>query len=215
MDAPLHPLAERFAWIITWFNRSMGLEVYRRRGVEVPGLAVGSTYVQRLGRRFAALVARWQAGTLPVPGVVRKRPAAARASQPRPKAPIPKRLGWLHKVFPDSAPMFGGNLSDLLHGDPNMMALAAATPLAGRLLRPMCWALGMKPPEYLQLPTRPRKPRPTRPPRTRKPKVVNSMSRMAWANFVNPEDEGEHDPRALRPPNRIGYGRQKPLIKPG
>jgi len=36
---------------------------------------------------------------------------------------------------------------------------------------------------------------------------------MAYANIINPEDEGEHNPRALRPPNRIGYGRQKRLIK--
>ena len=171
--------------------------------------------VQRLGRRFAALVARWQAGTLPLLGAARRRPAEARTKGPRPKGLLPQGKNWFRKMFGETAPSFAGNLLHILHSEPQMMELVAATPLAGRILRPMCRMLGVKPPEYLQLPKRPRRPRPPRPPRPRKPKLVNSMSRMAYARWVNPADEGEHDPRAIRPPNRIGYGRARPLIKPG
>jgi hypothetical protein len=214
MDATLHPLAIRFASMIEFFCKMMGRDS-KRGALDATQQMLATARVQRMGRRFAALVARWLAGTLPLPGAARKRAAAAAGKGPRPKGLLPSGKNWFRKMFGETAPMFAGNLLEILHGDPQMMELAAATPLAGRVLRPMCWMLGVKPPEYLQLPLRPRKPRPPRPPRARKPKLVNSMSRMAWANLVNPADEGAHDPRALRPPNRIGYGRQKRLIKPG
>jgi len=209
MDATLHPLAWRFASMIEWVCKMMGRDS-QRGALDMTVQMVASMRVQRLGRRFAALVARWQAGTLPIVGTLRRRPAReARGAEPRPKGLLPCGKNWFRKMFGETAPPFAGNLLNILESEAQMMELAAATPLAGRIVRPMCWMLGVKPPEYLQLPKRPRKPRP---PRVRK---VNSMSRMAWANFVNPEDEGEHDPRAIRPPNRIGYGRRRGRPRPG
>ena len=41
---------------------------------------------------------------------------------------------------------------------------------------------------------------------------VARMSSLAYGNMVNPNDP---DPLGIRPPNRIGYGRPKPLPRPG
>ena len=56
----------------------------------------------------------------------------------------------------------GGWLSNFLHRD-DMPAFLAAVPRAGRLLRPLCHMLGVAPPEFLKLPSRPRKPRTPKP----------------------------------------------------
>ena len=218
MEATPHPLAERFAWMITWFSRMMGVEAYRRR-VDGPSGAAALRRIERLGRRFAELVAMWQAGTLPAVRPARPRPASARVAKPRPPGLLPWGFNWFRKLFPETAAPFSGTLLEMLHGDPQMVALAAATPQAGRIVRPMCWMLGVKPPEYMQLPRRPRRPRPPRPKVAKKPLTpeqvdakVARMSRMAYANMINPNDP---DPLGIRPPNRIGYGRPKPLPKPG
>jgi hypothetical protein len=217
MDAPLHPLSERFAWMITWFSKMKGAEAYRRR-LDGPEPLAAWRYVQRQGRRFAVLVAMWQAGMLPA--IAPARPRAAKSGVAKPSRPslLPRGINWFRKLFPETAAPFSGSLHEMLHGDPQMAELAAATPQAGRIVRPMCRMLGLKPPPYLQLPRRPRRPRPPRPKVVKKltPEQVDAkvarMSRMAYANMINPNDP---DPSGIRPPNRIGYGRPKPWPKPG
>jgi hypothetical protein len=187
--------------MIEWFCKLMAAEAYRRPEA---GPFAGATWslMLRQGRRFAALVAKWQAGTLPAVRPPRKRPASERVARPILKVVLPRGFMWFRKLFPDTATPFAGTLSHHLH-DPDMAALVAAAPQAGRILRPMCRMVGLKPPPYLQLPKRPRRPRPARPAKPRPPKFmdINRMSAVAWGNFVHPEHEGQH-----HPPNRIGYG---------
>ena len=118
----------------------------------------------RLGRtaaRFTALFARWSAGTLPTPRPARApRPVAAPSPIPR----LPSAHGWVNVRIADSAPCTG-QLEALLH-DPELPKFLAAAPQAGRLLRPLCRALGLPEPSWLKRPAQPKPQRlPLRPPR--------------------------------------------------
>ena len=62
-------------------------------------------------------------------------------------------------MLPSSAGTLGSMLGPLLTEHPEMRAFVAEAPQAGRLLRPICTMVGLKPPEYLQLPKRVRKKR--------------------------------------------------------
>ncbi|MBU6357533.1 MAG: hypothetical protein KJS79_12465, partial [Rhodospirillales bacterium] len=64
--------------------------------------------------------------------------------------PLPRRLGWLGTLIPGAAAA-AGQLRDLL-ADPEILALAASIPAAGRALRPLCHALGLRPPPALRRP---------------------------------------------------------------
>jgi hypothetical protein len=67
------------------------------------------------------------------------------------------------------AAAFGAQLQHLL-ADPEMAALVAAAPQAGRVLRPLCRMLGVRPPPGpLAPPSRPRAPAPPSPGLTRGP----------------------------------------------
>ena len=117
----------------------------------------------RLGRiaaRFTALFHRWRTNTLPAP-----RPS--RTGRPYIAKPIPRlpaRRGWVNIRIPASAPCTG-QLEALLH-DPELPEFLAAAPQAGRLLRPLCHALGLPEPAWLKLPPRPK---PIRPPPAKPP----------------------------------------------
>jgi hypothetical protein len=123
----------------------------------------------RLGRllaRFAALHAKWRANALP-------RPRAPRPSRPRPRPAtpplrLPRAFAWVNHRIPECAPPTG-LLKQLLHAEPELRRFVADAPSAGRLLRPLCQALGLRQPDWLRLPPRPRRPRPQppRPPRER------------------------------------------------
>ena len=149
--------------------------------------ALGLLYnrLGRLARRFAALFARWQSNTLPTPRAQRAR------TTPRPATPLqhfPRAQGWLTRRMPQAAPG-GGMLEALLH-DPEMPRFIAAAPQAGRLLRPLCRALGQPLPNWLQLPPRPKpapQPRPQpapHPPRQDRPlpSYVRAAVR-AWKKY--------------------------------
>ena len=114
--------------------------------------------LRRMSRRFAAILAQLRAGTLPKAGDAAERKVAeapARAS-PRPPAPAGTwRFGWvIHAVS-----WFVWNrhyeLKEMLE-EPEAEALVAEAPQLGRVLRPMCQMLAVKPPEWLRLPRRPR-----------------------------------------------------------
>ena len=125
----------------------------------------------RMAQRFLALFARWQANTLPMPKLRPKRPR--KPTEPDPNAPKPLRLprafGWANHRLPEAAPATG-TLEDLvLNRAEELRPFLQAAPQAGRLLRPLCQALGVKLPAYLRLPPRPRKPRKPRPPRPSRP----------------------------------------------
>jgi hypothetical protein len=147
VSAPALPVLPPEAWILFW-NR-----------------------LDRLLRRFHALHDRWRSNTLPAPRPPRpaKRPACPPAApHPRTRHPsLPRAFAWVNRRIPESSPS-SGQLHTLL-AEPDTRALVEAAPQAGRLLRPLCRALGVRPPPWLALPTRLRKPHP-RAPRVARPR---------------------------------------------
>ncbi len=133
-----------------------------------PAWALFRDRLARLATRFQVLFDRWQSNTLPTPRA--PRPGQACRPDPRPilrptRRPVPRlprAHGWAARRMPEAAPS-SGRLQSLLH-DPTTRAFVAAAPQAGRLLRPLCRALGIAPPDWLALPRRPRTPRAPRRP---------------------------------------------------
>lgn len=75
--------------------------------------------------------------------------AAARAAQPSvPRGPevprLPRRFAWLLPMVPYEAAGFASQLRHTL-SDPEMVALLAASPRLGAVLRPLCRMLGLEP----------------------------------------------------------------------
>ena len=87
-------------------------------------------------------------------------PPRRRASRPRhraartPAVALPRRAAWLLAPVPEACAV-AGRLRDLLE-TPEARALIASEPRAGRLLRPLCRALGLRLPACLRLPPRSR-----------------------------------------------------------
>src|SRR5271165_3569220 len=159
---PLSPnptLAERFHWLVECMFHSTSTENCRRHTMDWPlALAMGG-WARRLRSRFAALYARWKAGTLPAPRTVSREQSTGEPDKPRPPglraaSVLPRAFAWLHRLFPDSAPWCAGTFSAMLCNEPEMREFVAAAPQAGGILRPFCRMLGVTPPEWLALPKR-------------------------------------------------------------
>jgi hypothetical protein len=205
-------LANRFAWMMGWFCKKMAAEGHARR-VDGPVVVAAWGRFGRLRQRFAALIEQWQAGTLPV--VVPKQPrvAVVRVAKARPPGLVSRGVNWLRKLFPDTATPLAGYLNQLVEGEPEIRALAAATPEAGRILRSMCHAVGFKPAAWLRLPRKPRGPRKVKPiPENetdeQADRRVARMSERAFINLLTPETEFLKG----RPPHSVGYGRSGPWV---
>jgi hypothetical protein len=108
--------------------------------------------MRRLANRFAALIARAIAGTLPTPrprkssaALAPIAPEAAQAEathkRPRKPDPLPREHGWLTKMLPALGAYTAG-IEGLIYHDPQMAELIAAAPQVGRILRAVLWALG-------------------------------------------------------------------------
>ena len=155
----------------------------------------------------------------------------------RPASVLPRSFAWLHRMLPNSASTLASYLGSVVRHHPEIQAFVADCPQAGRLLRPICKMAGVKPPDYLALPKRVRKPglrrRPAAPPRLRQPRRRDYASAkeeaLAWMRWsaathkpVNPRKMSAeafgyvlHWPRDGNcPPPEIGYGgRWPPLPK--
>ena len=140
-------LVERLRWTLAdWVDRNP-----RNRDVLGPLALLLWKYLQRTTRRLAALHAQFAAGTL----APRKDRAPRRAAEPAestsrgeklPSGPVLARFG---------AGYLGAWLLALVD-DPEMQALLAASPQAGRLLRPLWRRLTNDPlPAPLRLPPKP------------------------------------------------------------
>jgi hypothetical protein len=149
----------RFSRFIEGLKRAIA-EGIRPREDTLAAMAVPLWhYLGRTLRRLAALQARFAAGTLAPAsdrGAARQpvsdRPRSVRRPPSIPRGPVLLRYYLVHFVAP---------LRELLD-DPEMRALLAAAPQAGRLLRPLWRKLTPDPlPEPLRLPPKP--PRPARP----------------------------------------------------
>ncbi len=154
---------------------------------------------ERLRNRFTALFLRWQTNTLPKPKpkpqLLSPRARAGGAgggllpctappeATPKPLR-LPRAFGWINKRIPEAAPP-AGTLEDLLlNRADEVQALLKDAPQAGRLLRPLAHALGVRAPAYLKLPPRPRKPRPPRPPRPDRPLPLTHPSLGLTPNII-------------------------------
>ncbi len=108
----------------------------------VPLIIPICAHFSRLMARFERLVARLAAGWRPSQTARAPRPAGSPRA-PRPPSPLPRRFGWL-VVFTHGATAYAGHLQVLL-AEPGIADLLAAAPSAGRLLRPLCRMLGIRP----------------------------------------------------------------------
>ncbi len=153
-DASLQTdIISRFTLFIEALKRAMA-EGIRPREHTLAAMALPLwNYLGRTLRRLAALHARFAAGTLAAaprrraaPRAAADRPRAVRRPSPIPPGPVLLRYHLVH---------FAAPLRELVE-HPEMRALLAAAPQAGRLLRPLWRKLTTDPlPEPLRLPKKP------------------------------------------------------------
>jgi hypothetical protein len=96
-------------------------------------------YLHRLATRFEALARRIDAGE----AALRRAPTTRPPRPPRARSPgLPDGFGWLLRIALETAPL-GSQIRQML-GDPDHAALLT-DPRAGRILRPLCRMLGIRP----------------------------------------------------------------------
>ncbi len=152
------PPTERFAHIMAFAGQALAA---RSKGGIVPGLWIVVIWqrMSRMGTRFASLTARFRSGALPraprLPSLapVERMPAAPRTVGVRGPRLLPtghldrlpegvaRRSGWLVRLAPETA-VCSVWLRELV-AEPEVMAMAAASPLMARTLRSSCWMLGV------------------------------------------------------------------------
>ncbi len=113
--------------------------------------ALLSNRLARIAAKFTALFARWRTNTLPTPRPSR----AGRPYTPKPIPRLPATRGWVNHRVAEAAPCAG--MLDILLQEPDLPRFLAEAPQAGRLLRPLCHALGLPEPSWLKLPQRPKR----------------------------------------------------------
>jgi hypothetical protein len=155
---------DRFILILT----TLWNWVWEKPGREMTGL-VSVAIRRKLVRarlRFAILAQRFHEGTLapPKPRATPRPPPGI--AKPRSPSILPRHFGWLCGLVPSWA---AGAGSQMLHQltDPELEAMAAASPEVGRLIRPLLWMTGQMPPAYLALPPRTKRARAELPPQRR------------------------------------------------
>ncbi len=101
------------------------------------------TKLHQVEARVLRLIAAIREGRVRGGWVCPGRASAVRAEGLRtPVAQLPRGFAWLCVLVPYYAAGFGSQLRHLL-GDPEMVALIAATPQLGKALRPLCRMLGI------------------------------------------------------------------------
>jgi hypothetical protein len=108
-----------------------------------------NAYIAGYARRFAAIAARWRAGTLRRPPVRAPRAADAGPIYDCPRKPSvrhdpPHDFGWLARTLKWQGCFFGNSLYDLIRTDPEIRALLEAAPQLTRVLGPLLRAFGHK-----------------------------------------------------------------------
>ena len=126
-------------------------DLARRLGLILAALAglVAARFLRRpelaglivpLWRRLTHVARRFERAAVAVPRRVRVR--AARVGGRKLGVRLPGAQGWLVRVLGYEAAGYGSQLAHLLD-DAEMRALIAAVPGVGRVLRPVCWMLGL------------------------------------------------------------------------
>ncbi len=151
MTAAATTPAETFAGILTGLRNAIAAAAAKNPLARLLLVLLWSR-LGRLARRFIALAARVEAGTAaPRPRRASPHPAEKRARPPYQR--LPRRFAWLPPQVPGAA-AFGSQLQYWLATE-EMAAILAAAPQAGRMLRPLCRMLGVRPPPALAPPPRP------------------------------------------------------------
>jgi hypothetical protein len=195
------PLAQWLTLLVTGLRQAAAARASRDHAV-APLVMLLWTRLARLTARFDALVARLTAGHPAAPARQRTRPASTAPARKAPAAGLrlPRGQAWLIRLLPGEAACFGGQLQALL-ADPQMAALLAAAPEAGRILRPLCRLLAIAPEGLLALPSatgKPTaKPRPAKP--TPPPESGPTLAQM-WAALTNQTPAAAPDPLRRKPP---------------
>jgi hypothetical protein len=103
-------------------------------------------YLNRVAKRFEALVRRVEAGgALVRTGAASLAPRLPRFGPPRLRRPgLPTGFAWLIRLVPYHAACIGGQVRHLLV-KPEMAALFLAAPQVGRIFRPLCRMLAIAP----------------------------------------------------------------------
>ena len=159
LTQPGPTLSNRFAWLMGGLVFYLG-RIFDRDRARGPLTLVIHRRLRRLERRFLALVARFEAGTLR-PARVRHA-AVARVATVRAPRVLPGGFGWLCRLMPEGHE-FAAYLSDAYLAGADAAALLLAAPQAGGVVRALLWMTGRPVPEMLRLPARaPRPPRPSR-----------------------------------------------------
>ena len=159
---PKTTLAGRLAPLIKGIIAAIGIPAAR-----IPALNPILTLVYRrifaLIGRLDRLAVKFRDGTLPKPR--RRAPKAqsviTKNRDRKPELRLPTRYGWLYHIAQPVA-QWAPHIERFVN-DPDTIALAAAAPQAGRLLRPLCRLMMVPIPDHLRLPPRPRKPRAPKP----------------------------------------------------
>lgn len=155
---PTSSVASRFAGIIDTLCHIIPKLIARDREAG-PLIILIHNHLRRLGARFAAIAARAQAGTLPAPRCHTARRKATRPAVRLSPRLLPYGYAWLIKVFQETA-CGGQYLYHLVLNDPEMAALLAASPQAGRIVRSIFWMTAIRPvPEIVRHVSAPRAPR--------------------------------------------------------
>ena len=189
-------LAARFRAIIDGFCKAVAVRgAARNLAPDTRALLLLLwTRLRRAAARFAILAA----------GAPPPRPRAPKPRPARPRAPdLPRRRGWVLAPIPEAAGI-AGRLRALLE-DPATIALIGTDPRFGRLLRPLCRTLGLRPPPCLR---RNRAPRaapafgPRWPRQTTRPTASNAPPRSGSPAPRRPVPDPAAPPRrAARPPS--------------
>ena len=177
---PVTPPGENLFRIVEFLREKIGQYAQKFRAL-APLILLVWNRLCRLRNRFTRLMLLWERGQLPA-----SRPRAKRASKPRakPELRLPTEKMWLVKLVPFTADHIG-HIEGLLN-DPDVRALVAAHPAAGRILRPWARMFGLPLPDHLKLP--PRAPRKPRPPKPRAPREDLSDLRPIAIRFIPPKD---------------------------
>jgi hypothetical protein len=176
--------------------------------------------VLRHARRFAAIAARWRAGTLrrlprravrdpdaPRPEPSLQEPSLQETGQPRaPRVqnPITRVRGWVGQATGWQGRGYGGQVEYLVRTNPEMRALLEAAPQLGDVLRPLLRMFGSEVEPWLLPPSR-RRPAPPRPsPRPSRDRPRRRTAQASAAAPAAPEPVPAWDAPIPEPTNARG-----------
>jgi hypothetical protein len=152
-------LTERFDWVIQRLCDAVAIQSAKWAYI-TPLMVLVWGRLRRMSRRFAALVARMEAGRLKPsrPAVQNPDPSKTRPPRPPPPwPPVPSTPGWLLHYVQLEAAATANLIRHMLEHDPEMRALLDAAPQLGRILRPLLRMVSPAPlPARLVRPPRPK-----------------------------------------------------------